>query len=69
MRNQARCTHLVIRENMCPKWTALDTKVTMVQPPSEEFALLLEVMMADRPEHPHPPTFSLNAGMEPLCST
>ena len=43
--------------------TALDTKVTTVQPPSEEFALLLEVMMADCPGHPRPPAFSWNAGM------
>ena len=43
--------------------TALDTKVTVVQPPSEEFALLLEVMMADCPGHSHPPAFSWNAGM------
>ena len=37
---------------------ALDTEVTMVQPPAEEFALLHEVMMADCPGHPHPSTFS-----------
>ena len=43
--------------------TALDTKVTVVQPPSEEFALLLEVMMADHLGHPCPPTFSWNAGL------
>ena len=43
--------------------TALDTKVTVVQPPSQEFALLLKVMMADCPGCPHPPTFSWNAGM------
>ena len=43
--------------------TALDTEVTEVQPPSEEFTLQLEVMMADDPEHPHPPTFLWNAGM------
>ena len=43
--------------------TALDTKITVVQPPSEEFALLLEVMMADLPGHLHPPTFSWNVGM------
>ena len=35
--------------------TALDTEVTMVQPPSEEYALLLEVTMADHPGHPCPP--------------
>ena len=40
--------------------TALDTEVTMVQPLSEEFALLLKVTMADHPGHPCPPTFSWN---------
>ena len=34
-----------------------------VQPPSEEFALLLEVMMADHPGHQRPPACSWNAGM------
>ena len=29
----------------------------------EEYALMLEVMMADRPGCPHPPAFSWNAGM------
>ena len=29
----------------------------------EEYALLLEVMMADRPGRPHPPAFSWNMGM------
>ena len=29
----------------------------------EEYALLLEVMMADCPGRPHPPAFSWNAGM------
>ena len=29
----------------------------------EEYALLLEVMMADRPGQPRPPAFSWNAGM------
>ena len=42
--------------------TALET-VTEVQPPSEEFALQLEVMMADFLGHPHPPAFSWNEGM------
>ena len=42
--------------------TALET-VTEVPPPSEEFALQLEVMMADHPGCPHPPAFSWNAGM------
>ena len=43
--------------------TVLDTEVTMFQPPSEEYALLLEVTMADCPGCPHPPTFSWNTGM------
>ena len=38
--------------------TALDTEVTEEQPPSEEFALQLEVATADRPGCLHPPTFS-----------
>ena len=43
--------------------TALESEVTVVQPPSEEHALLLEVTMTDCPGHPCPPTFSWNAGM------
>ena len=31
--------------------------------PVEEYAMMLEVMMADHPGWPHPPTFSWNAGM------
>ena len=42
--------------------TALET-VTEVPPPPEEFALQLEVMMADCPGHPHPSTFLWNMGM------
>ena len=30
---------------------------------AEEYTLMLEVMMADRPGRPHPPAFSWNAGM------
>ena len=33
------------------------------EPPAEEYAMILEVMMADRPGRPHPPTFSWNTGM------
>ena len=33
------------------------------EPPVEEYAMMLEVMMADRPGQPHPLTFSWNAGM------
>ena len=43
--------------------TALDTVVTVVQPPSEEYILLLEVTMADCPGCLHPPVFFWNAGM------
>ena len=43
--------------------TALETEVTEVQLTSVEFALQLEVTMADNLEHPYPPTFSWNAGM------
>ena len=31
--------------------------------PAEEYAMMLEVMMADCPGRPHPPTFSWNMGM------
>ena len=31
--------------------------------PVEEYAMMLEVTMADHPGQPHPPTFSWNAGM------
>ena len=43
--------------------TALESEVMVVQSPSEEYALLLEVTMADHPRHPHHPTFSWNVGM------
>ena len=33
------------------------------EPPLEEYAMMLEVMMADRPGQPHPPAFSWNVGM------
>ena len=42
--------------------TVLET-VTEVQLPSKEFALQLEVTMADHHGHLCPPTFSWNAGM------
>ena len=35
----------------------------ITEPPAEEYAMMLEVMMADRPGWLHPPTFSWNAGM------
>ena len=43
--------------------SALDTEVTVVQPPSEELTLLLEVIMADHQGCPCPPAFSWNTGM------
>ena len=43
--------------------TSLESKVTVVQPPAEEYALLLEVTMADCPRHLCPPTFSWKVGM------
>ena len=39
---------------------ALESEVTVVQPQSEEYALLLEVTMADHPGCPHPPMFCWN---------
>ena len=42
---------------------ALESEVTVVRPPSEEYALLLEVTMSDHPGHPHPPAFFWNVGM------
>ena len=34
-----------------------------VETPVEEYTMMLEVMMVDRPGQPHPPTFSWNVGM------
>ena len=42
---------------------ALESQVTVVQPPTEEYALMLEVTMADCPRHPCPSAFSWNAGI------
>ena len=42
---------------------ALEAEMTVVHPPSKEYALLLEEMMVDHPGCPRPPTFSWNAGM------
>ena len=35
----------------------------MDETPAEEYAMMLEVMMADHSGQPHPPTFSWNTGM------
>ena len=55
-------THNFSIQELSDALTALESEVTMVQPPPEEYALLLEVTMADRPGHPCPPTFSWNVG-------
>ena len=43
--------------------TTLESEVTVVHPPSEEYALMMEVTMAYHPRCPCPPTFSWNTGM------
>ena len=42
---------------------SLESEVTVVQPPAEEYVLLLEVTMAYHPGYLHPPAFSWNVGM------
>ena len=41
----------------------IDVGEGMGEIPAEEYAMMLEVMMADHPDQPHPPTFSWNVGM------
>ena len=43
--------------------TLADVREGITEPPVEEYAMMLEVTMADHPGQPHPPTFSWNAGM------
>ena len=43
--------------------TLADVGEGMGKTSAEEYALMLEVMMADCPGRPHPPTFSWNVGM------
>ena len=43
--------------------TLADVREGITEPPVEEYAMMLEVMMADHPGWPHPPTFSWNMGM------
>ena len=43
--------------------TLADIREGMGKTSAEEYALMLEVMMADHPGQPCPPTFSWNAGM------
>ena len=40
-----------------------DIEEGISEPPTEEYTMMLEVMMADHPGQPHPPMFSWNAGM------
>ena len=40
-----------------------DVGEEMDETPAEEYAMMLEVMMADHPGRLHPPAFSWNAGM------
>ena len=40
-----------------------DVREGINEPPAEEYAMMLEVMMADHPGRPRPPTFSWNVGM------
>ena len=42
---------------------SLESEMTVVQPPAEDYALLLKVTMADLPRCPCPPAFSWNVGM------
>ena len=41
----------------------VDVGEGIVETPAEEYAMMLEVMMADCPGWPHPPAFFWNAGM------
>ena len=43
--------------------TLADVGEGITEPPVEEYAMMLEVMMADHPGWPHPPAFFLNAEM------
>ena len=43
--------------------TLADVWEGITEPPAEEYTMMLEVMMANHPGWPHPPTFSWNAGM------
>ena len=49
-------THNFSVQGLSDALMALESEVTVVQPPSE-------VTMADHPRHPHPPAFSWNVGM------
>ena len=50
-------------QGLSDAFTSLESETTVVQPPAEEYTLLLEVTKADLPGHLHQPAFSLNTGM------
>ena len=56
-------THNFFIQGLSDALMVLESEVMVVQSPSEEYALLLEVMMADHPGHPCHPAFSWNVGM------
>ena len=56
-------THNFSVQGLSDALMALESKVTEVQAPTEEYALMLEVTMADHPRHPHPPVLQENMGM------
>ena len=43
--------------------TPADVGEGIIEPPAEEYAMMLEVTMVDCPGQPHPPVFSWNVGM------
>ena len=43
--------------------TLADVREGITELPAEEYAMMLEVTIADRPGQPHPPAFSWNVGM------
>ena len=56
-------THNFSIQGLSDALMALESEVMVIQPPSEKYAMLLEVTMADHPGHPCPPMFSWNVGM------
>ena len=57
--DQGECTpessmHNFSVQGLSDALTTLESEVTVVQPPTEEYALMLEVTMADHPRHPCP---------------
>ena len=56
-------TQAFIVQGLTDVLLGLELEDTVVEPPKEELILQLQVMMADRPGHPHPLAFSWNTGM------